>query len=101
MIKINLCPCRSVLHTDIFFRGVLLSSGHVDFYANGGYLQNGCRAGHVCSHLRAPEYFAESIISDVGFWSYECDSWFSYALSLCVGNENLTKTLMGFGVDTK
>lgn len=27
-----------VLHTDVFSRGVLLPSGHVDFYANGGFI---------------------------------------------------------------
>jgi hypothetical protein len=53
----------------------------------------------LCNHLRAPEYYAESIVSNVGFWSYECDSWFSYALSLCRGNENLQKTLMGYDVN--
>lgn len=27
-----------IIHTDVFSRGVLLPSGHVDFYANGGYI---------------------------------------------------------------
>lgn len=28
-----------------------------------------------CNHDRAPQYYAESINSNVGFWGYRCRKW--------------------------
>ena len=36
-----------------------------------------------CNHDRAPQYYAESISSKVGFWGFRCAHWYLYAASIC------------------
>lgn len=67
----------SIIHTDVFARGVLSPAGHVDYYVNGGFDQPGCyhqlqMSPGSCNHERAPEYYAESIYSEIGFWGFRC-----------------------------
>jgi hypothetical protein len=75
IVKVN-CHC-SMIHTDVLDRGLLVPTGHADFYVNGGFNQPGCAdqtemSPGSCNHDRAPVYYAESINSDVGFWGYQC-----------------------------
>ncbi|KAM3964258.1 pancreatic lipase-related protein 3 [Aphomia sociella] len=77
-----------VLHTNCLERGKLEASGNVDFYANGCLNQPGCRttaneSSSSCSHARAPQYYAESIVTDVGFYAKKCDTWISYMIGWC------------------
>ncbi|XP_063241638.1 pancreatic triacylglycerol lipase-like [Bacillus rossius redtenbacheri] len=70
-----------VVHTNAAFKGKTEMSGTVDFYINGGFNQPGCESVNVagystCSHNRAPQYFAESIDSEAGFWGRPCSGWF-------------------------
>ncbi|VVC40272.1 Triacylglycerol lipase family,Lipase/vitellogenin,Alpha/Beta hydrolase fold [Cinara cedri] len=55
-----------IIHTNCGFFGQLMPAGSVDFYANGGINQPGCPNNthdwKTCSHNRAYEYFAESIL---------------------------------------
>lgn len=37
-----------------------------------------------CEHRRAPEYYAESIVTEVGFWGYRCPN---FKLNPCSQNE--------------
>ncbi|XP_049778093.1 inactive pancreatic lipase-related protein 1-like [Schistocerca cancellata] len=87
-----------VIHTNAGSKGKIDASGDVDFYTNGGFQQPGCDAPGIpssdsCAHARAPEYFAESISSDEGFWGTPCDSWTQYLLNLC--NNSGPKIEMG------
>nr|XP_021183570.2 pancreatic lipase-related protein 3 [Helicoverpa armigera] len=77
-----------VLHTNALEKGKLEASGHIDFYANGGITQPGCKATKNqtksgCNHARAPQYYAESIITDVGFYGTKCYSWIIYMIGWC------------------
>ncbi|XP_058446333.1 pancreatic lipase-related protein 2-like [Malaya genurostris] len=84
-----------VIHTDVFARGILQPSGHADFYVNGGVLQPGCSSQSMmttgeCNHNRAPEYYAESLATEVGFYGYRCAHWYFYMLGLCkVSNDSI------------
>lgn len=89
-----------VIHTDVFARGILHPSGHADFYVNGGVEQPGCSAQHMmttgeCNHNRAPEYYAESIATEVGFYGYRCAHWYLYMLGLCPVRDDSMIALMG------
>ncbi|CAG4990084.1 unnamed protein product [Parnassius apollo] len=77
-----------ILHTNALQKGKLEISGHVDFFANGGMTQPGCKADadltkSGCEHARAPAYFAESITTQVGFYGTKCYSWIAYILGWC------------------
>lgn len=89
-----------IIHTDVFERGILHPSGHVDFFPNGGFGQPGCHTQNEtspgsCNHARAPEYYAESINSEIGFYGYRCAHWYLYAVGLCTNNNKSEWTIMG------
>lgn len=59
-----------IIHTNANVLGLLEANGHSDFYVNGGTYQPGC--WFVCSHMRAVDYFVESIGSNRGFFGKQC-----------------------------
>ncbi|XP_037078473.1 LOW QUALITY PROTEIN: pancreatic triacylglycerol lipase-like [Pollicipes pollicipes] len=82
--------------------GLLQPIGHMDFFPNGGKKQPGCgtsvfdaikkeegsliyglRRFIGCNHLRAYEFFTESINSQCGFMAVECDSYDKFAQGEC------------------
>ncbi|XP_069156080.1 pancreatic triacylglycerol lipase isoform X2 [Procambarus clarkii] len=82
--------------------GTLQTSGHLDFYPNGGIRMPGCGAhlidsvakeqGNIpygirrfigCNHIRSYEYFTESINAACPFLSIECGSWEAYLKGRC------------------
>ncbi|XP_062615308.1 inactive pancreatic lipase-related protein 1-like [Saccostrea cucullata] len=104
--KVKLDPTDAnfvdVIHTDgaslleMAF-GIRTPNGHVDFYPNGGTRQPGCKLslwsnilhlfqGEVeeissniaCSHMRAIDYFTESINSSCEFKAYLCKSYLDF-----------------------
>ncbi|KAJ8721487.1 hypothetical protein PYW07_002262 [Mythimna separata] len=89
-----------VLHTNALEKGKLEASGHVDFYANGGITQPGCKATKEqtksgCNHARAPVYYAESITTDVGFYATKCYSWIIYMIGWCEMFDSADEILFG------
>ncbi|KAI5642704.1 lipase domain-containing protein [Phthorimaea operculella] len=89
-----------VLHTNALEKGKLESSGTIDFFANGGITQPGCRhnENHTksgCDHARAPAYYAESITTEVGFYGTKCYSWITYMIGWCEMLSNDDEVLFG------
>uniref|UniRef100_A0A336LYB0 CSON008132 protein n=1 Tax=Culicoides sonorensis TaxID=179676 RepID=A0A336LYB0_CULSO len=85
-----------VIHTGIGSAGELTARGTADFYPNRGFNpQPGCRrldtlTAFSCSHFRAPQYFAESIISPMAFSAAECsEDEILHAVALCLPGKNL------------
>ncbi|XP_043197105.1 pancreatic triacylglycerol lipase-like isoform X1 [Amphibalanus amphitrite] len=96
-----------VIHTDsgpLFSGGLGLHQpiGHMDFFPNGGKKQPGCGTSVLdaikkeegsliyglrrfigCNHLRAYEFFTESINSDCPFLAIECNSYEQFAAGEC------------------
>lgn len=68
-----------VIHTNGGTLGVLLQSGTVDFYPNGGTQQPGCENGmlkqEICSHHRSWQLFHDSIIDPASFPAIKCASF--------------------------
>ncbi|XP_063823018.1 pancreatic triacylglycerol lipase-like [Ostrinia nubilalis] len=77
-----------VLHTNALEKGKLEASGHIDFYANGGMTQPGCKptaeqTKSGCDHARAPAYYAESITTENGCYGTRCQTWIAYMIGWC------------------
>ncbi|XP_071033541.1 pancreatic triacylglycerol lipase [Parasteatoda tepidariorum] len=96
-----------VIHTDggSFITGglgMIQDCGHVDFYPNGGKRQPGCNQNVVgaigkeggdllhgirrfigCNHIRAYEFFTESVNSDCPFYGYVCDTYDNFSVGKC------------------
>ncbi|KAL4149292.1 hypothetical protein QTP88_003272 [Uroleucon formosanum] len=88
-----------VVHTNIGFKGKISPLGHLDFYANNGIAQPGCGTNTSCSHVRAVEYFAESISNKTQFLAVKCISYIMYKLKFCKTSETSPLIVMGEHVD--
>lgn len=77
-----------VIHTDAGIFGMPFSVGHADFYPNEGKaLQPGCQPSYLlnegsfvnlvigCSHIRAWQLYAESILNLYAFPATRCKVW--------------------------
>nr|CAD7573296.1 unnamed protein product [Timema californicum] len=82
-----------VIHTNVGRFGYVGDLGHVDFYPNGGSVQNGCAQQTTldsvldfCNHLRSKEYYVESLTSKRVFNATMCYSWIDYSKRRCYRN---------------
>lgn len=66
-----------IIHTAAGSLGFSAPLGDASFYPNGGRSQPGCGwdMTGACAHSRAIELFAESINTDLGFYSLNCESY--------------------------
>ncbi|XP_061546351.1 inactive pancreatic lipase-related protein 1-like [Phycodurus eques] len=95
-----------VIHTDglPFYSklglGMSQPIGHIDFYPNGGELMPGCNANKgsssnldaiwegtkrfdACNHVRAYQYYQESMVKPQGFVGFPCSNATSFAAGKC------------------
>ncbi|CAG7722068.1 unnamed protein product, partial [Allacma fusca] len=78
-----------VIHTNAGLLGLERSIGHVDFYPNSGFWQNGCPPRHwynpvsylnaaKCAHRRSIEFMRSSILNPDKFTALKCPNWDSF-----------------------
>ncbi|XP_070697073.1 inactive pancreatic lipase-related protein 1-like [Pempheris klunzingeri] len=111
-----------VIHTDgLPFNsklglGMSQSVGHIDFYPNGGELMPGCSANRgnptnldaiwegtikfdSCNHVRAYQYYSESMVKPQGFVGFPCSDKDSFANGKCFPCADDKCPLMGHSAD--
>ncbi|XP_052774952.1 pancreatic triacylglycerol lipase-like [Mya arenaria] len=97
--------------------GMKQPCGHVDYFPNEGLNQPGCDASPVtklltegdiynggkqivaCSHLRAHDYFTESINSPCQFSGYSCQDYANFKRGMCMPCSGGGCGYMGFHAD--
>lgn len=69
-----------VIHSNAGVAGVVIDSGTVDFWPNGGFVQPGCSPTNPwCNHRRSWKYFSESVASsNRTFFAVECESYIQF-----------------------
>ncbi|XP_076599442.1 inactive pancreatic lipase-related protein 1-like [Chaetodon auriga] len=96
--------------------GMSQSVGHIDFYPNGGELMPGCSANkgkptdldaiwegtvkfNACNHVRAHQYYSESIVKPQGFVGFPCPDKDTFAAGKCFPCADNKCPLMGHYAD--
>ncbi|XP_058456433.1 endothelial lipase-like [Malaya genurostris] len=82
-----------VIHTNSGEFGKVEPCGHVDFYVNGGRRQSVCENDTFparCSHLMVLPYFTDTISTNTGFWTTQCESYLEYLFTSCRFNVSST-----------
>ncbi|EDW75588.2 uncharacterized protein Dwil_GK23737 [Drosophila willistoni] len=96
-----------IIHTDPFFFSLLPPMGHADFYPNlDQFNQRGCSyvtqwRFYNCNHYRSAIYYAESIMTERGFWAQQCGGWFDFFTQRCNHYTNMPNMQMGYFVSEK
>ncbi|XP_077438218.1 inactive pancreatic lipase-related protein 1-like [Vanacampus margaritifer] len=111
-----------VIHTDGHPFGSKLGLGmsqhigHIDFYPNGGELMPGCSANKgsetdldavwegtknfdACNHVRAYQYYEESMVKPRGFAGFPCSNAASFAAGKCFPCADDKCPMMGMYAD--
>ncbi|XP_068597768.1 inactive pancreatic lipase-related protein 1-like [Brachionichthys hirsutus] len=96
--------------------GTSQSVGHLDFYPNGGELMPGCSTNRgkpedldaiwegtkrfdPCNHVRAHQYYTESITEPQGFMGFPCSDEDAFMAGKCFPCEDNQCPLMGYSAD--
>ncbi|XP_044070772.1 inactive pancreatic lipase-related protein 1-like [Siniperca chuatsi] len=96
--------------------GMSQSVGHIDFYPNGGELMPGCSVNKgnptdldaiwegtmkfdACNHVRAYQYYSESVVKPQGFVGFPCSDKDSFAAGKCFPCADNKCPLMGHHAD--
>ncbi|XP_070772224.1 inactive pancreatic lipase-related protein 1-like [Enoplosus armatus] len=96
--------------------GMSQSVGHIDFYPNGGELMPGCSANKgnpidldaiwegtikfdACNHVRAYQYYSESVVKPQSFVGFPCSDKDSFAAGKCFPCADNKCPLMGHHAD--
>lgn len=74
------------IHTNVGRLGFDEPLGHASFYPNFGRRQPGCGVDPAggCAHGRSHRFFAESLLTDVGFYARQCRSFGDVSRGRCV-----------------
>ncbi|XP_008320702.1 inactive pancreatic lipase-related protein 1-like [Cynoglossus semilaevis] len=111
-----------VIHTDGLPFGTKLGLGmsqpvgHIDFYPNGGEVMPGCSANkgsvsdldavwegkkkfNSCNHVRAHQYYTESIVKPQGFVAFPCANKDAFAAEKCFPCKDGSCPTMGHRAD--
>ena len=82
-----------IIHTNGGLLGLPGTTGHYDFFPNGGFFQNGCK-GEIftaCSHSRSYKYLAEQIEQEGSdYYAVQCESYQEFEKGSCSNNKNVT-----------
>ena len=91
------------IHTNGQYLGWVNRVGHVDFYPNGGKKQPNCFMDFFtgCSHARASDLFAESLVTETGFWASKCNNSLSEVTRSVCKNADSVQMIMGGDLDKK
>ncbi|XP_050535300.1 pancreatic triacylglycerol lipase-like isoform X2 [Daktulosphaira vitifoliae] len=84
-----------VVHTNIAYKGKSSPLGNIDFYANNAFIQPSCGFNSSCSHVRAVEYYAESIMGKTDFLAAKCMSYLLYTFDFCSASNVSSLVRMG------
>lgn len=96
-----------VIHTDGGVFGFPIALGDADFFPNGGFpAQPGCQINSLlqksqigriisCSHDRAWQYYAESVLNEKGFPTVKCASYDDFVSGKCRQSTSLTSNGSG------
>lgn len=93
-----------VIHTNSDDMGFLTPLGTADFYPNWGFDKIGRMPGclrNSCSHARAVDYFAESIMNPFAFEAVRCESFESLKSGRCWGKGTEQETAFMGGTTMK
>nr|XP_025039369.1 pancreatic lipase-related protein 2 [Pelodiscus sinensis] len=87
-------------HLPVVGFGMVNTTGHLDFYPNGGTIMPGCNdrrtpvekrdpkalfkcASNSCHHSRSHQFYFQSILHPKGFLAYPCSRYDFFQLGLC------------------
>ena len=88
---LQIVSCFAELLGSIFVTNIYIYPSKSSHPNGGEAHQPGCEDedafGIDCSHARAPDFYIESITSDIGFLAWQCDNFQDFMAGFCYGRE--------------